>query len=485
MVFSEVEELKKQLNSSMDIVVREVSCGGREINLIFVKSMIDESFFISGILSPIINFGSRQSKISSGKPFTIDNLVGEVLKTMEVKKVSKQEAKDELASNKVLLFLEGEEVVLSIDIVKFPVRLPSEPPTSAVLKGPREGFVEDLKTNISLLRRRFSSDKLAIKELKIGRASQTKVAIAYVSNIADKKLICQVQKRLEKIDIDGIVDSYYLVSFLQNNKSSIFKQVGSSEKPDIVASKLLEGRVAILVDNTPIVLTVPFIYVEDLQNSNDYYSLSNYASYVRVIRILGLIFAVLVPGTYISLRLYHYNIVPINFLITISNATVAIPLTPFLEIVFILVLFEILYEVSLRLPSYLGLATSVVGALILGDTGVKAGLISPPGVMIIAISIIAVYTIPDQVDQINLLRAVFIVLGGALGIFGVIAGVIFVIAYLNSIDNFGVAYLAPYSPRIGQDLKDALIKSNITKMKLRPKSLNTKNKVRLKNDEDN
>ena len=485
MVFSEVEELKKQLNSSMDIVVREVSCGGREINLIFVKSMIDESFFISGILSPIINFGSRQSKISSGKPFTIDNLVDEVLKTMEVKKVSKQEAKDELASNKVLLFLEGEEVVLSIDIVKFPVRLPSEPPTSAVLKGPREGFVEDLKTNISLLRRRFSSDKLAIKELKIGRASQTKVAIAYVSNIADKKLICQVQKRLEKIDIDGIVDSYYLVSFLQNNKSSIFKQVGSSEKPDIVASKLLEGRVAILVDNTPIVLTVPFIYVEDLQNSNDYYSLSNYASYVRVIRILGLIFAVLVPGTYISLRLYHYNIVPINFLITISNATVAIPLTPFLEIVFILVLFEILYEVSLRLPSYLGLATSVVGALILGDTGVKAGLISPPGVMIIAISIIAVYTIPDQVDQINLLRAVFIVLGGALGIFGVIAGVIFVIAYLNSIDNFGVAYLAPYSPRIGQDLKDALIKSNITKMKLRPKSLNTKNKVRLKNDEDN
>lgn len=485
MVFGEVEKLKKQLNCSMDVVVREVSCGGREINLIFIKSMIDENFFILGILSPIMDFGSRQSKISSGRPFTIDNLLDEVLKTMEVKKVSKEDAEKELASNKVLLFLEGEEDVLSIDIVKFPVRLPAEPPTSAVLKGPREGFVEDIKTNISLLRRRFSSDKLAIKELKIGRASQTKVAIAYVSNIADKKLVRQVQKRLEKIDIDGIIDSYYLVSFLQNNKSSMFKQVGSSEKPDIVASKLLEGRVAILVDNTPIVLTVPFIYVEDLQNSNDYYSLSNYASYVRVIRILGLIFAVLVPGTYISLRLYHYNIVPINFLITISNATVAIPLTPFLEIVFILVLFEILYEVSLRLPSYLGLATSVVGALILGDTGVKAGLISPPGVMIIAISIIAVYTIPDQVDQINLLRAAFIILGGALGIFGVIAGVIFVIAYLNSIDNFGAAYLAPYSPRISQDLKDGVVKSNITKMKLRPKSIHTKNKVRLKNDEDN
>ena len=485
MIFEEVKKLKKQLNNSIDVDVREVVCGEKVINLVFIKSMIDENFFISGILSPIMDYGSHQSKISSRKQFTIDNILNEVLKTMDVKKIKKNKALSEISSNKVLLFLEGEDDVLSIDIVKFPVRLPSEPPTSAVLKGPREGFVEDLKTNISLLRRRFSTEKLVIKQLKIGKSSQTKIAIAYVNQIADKKIVRQVQKRLEKVDIDGIIDSYYLVSFLQNNKFSMFKQVGSCEKPDIVSAKLLEGRIAILVDNSPIVLTVPFIYIEDLQNSNDYYSLSNYASYVRAIRILGLIFAVLVPGTYISLRLYHYNIVPINFLITISNATVSIPLTPFLEIAFILVLFEILYEVSLRLPSYLGLATSVVGALILGDTGVKAGLISPPGVMIIAISIIAVYTIPDQVDQTNLLRAIFIILGGALGIFGIIAGVIFIIAYLNSIDNFGVAYLAPYSPRIREDLKDAIIKRNIMEMKTRPKSLQNKNKVRLKYDENN
>ena len=381
--------------------------------------------------------------------------------------------------------MEGEEKVLSIDIVKYPTRVPSEPPTASVLKGPREGFVEDIKTNIALLRRRFASDKLVINQLKIGRESQTKVAIVYAKEIADKKLVKKIEKKLKKIDIDGIVDSYYLVEFLQSHKNSMFKQVGSAEKPDVISAKLLEGRIGIIVDNSPIVLTLPFIFVEDLQNSNDYYSPSHYATYVRIIRILGMFFSIIIPGAYISIRLYHYSIVPINFLITIANATSSIPLTPFLEIVFILVLFEILYEVSLRLPSYLGLATSIVGGLILGDTGVKAGLISPPGVMVIALSIIAVYTIPDQVDQINLLRSAFIVLGGALGIFGIIAGIVFVIAYLNNLDNYGVAYLAPYSPRIEEDLKDAIVKKGLTKLKTRPKSLGIKNKERMSYDENN
>ena len=485
MVFNEVKLLKEKFNNSVDVAVKEFICGNKNINIVYIKSMIDENIFLSGILSPLIDFGSRQSQISKGKDFTIDKISKEVLKAIDLKKISKNECLEELSSNKALLFLEDEKEVLSIDIVKYPVRLPAEPPTSAVIKGPREGFVEDLKTNISLLRRRFSGEKIVIDQIKIGKYSQTKIIITYINGIANKKIIKQVKEKLKSINIDGIIDSYYLISFLQNKESSIFKQVGSSEKPDVIASKMLEGRVAILVDNTPIVLTVPFIYLEDLQNSNDYYSLSNYAAYIRIIRLLGLGFAVLVPGIYISLRLYHYNIVPINFLITIANATVSIPLTPFLEIFFILILFEILYEVSLRLPRYLGLATSVVGALILGDTGVKAGLISPPGVMVIAISIIAVYTIPDQVDQINLLRAVFIILGASLGLFGIIAGVVFVIAYLNSLDNFGVAYLSPYSPRISQDLKDGVLKRNILSMKTRPKSLQNQNKVRLRNGKNN
>lgn len=484
MILKEVEKLKKRFKST-DVVVREILCGKRNINLIFFKSMVDESFFINGILSPLMDFGSSKSSISTGEQFNLQDLKDEVLKAMQIEIIRKDQAEKELSNNKVLLFLENERKILSIDITKYPVRVPSEPPTSAVLKGPREGFVEDIKTNIALLRRRFSNEKLVVWQTEVGKFSQTKVAVAFVDGIADKKIVSKIKKKLKEIDIDGIVDSYYLISFLQEKPSSMFKQVGSCEKPDIVSAKLLEGRIALVVDNSPIVLTIPFIFVEDLQNSNDYYSLSKYASYIRIIRILGLFFAVVIPGTYISIRLYHYSIVPVNFLFTIANATSSIPLTPFLEIVFILILFEVLYEVSLRLPRYLGLATSIVGALILGDTGVKAGLISPPGVMVIAISIIAVYTIPDQVDQINLLRAIFIVLGSALGIFGIIAGMVFVVAYLNSLESYGSAYLSPYSPRIEKDLKDGVVKKEITKMKTRPESIKNKNKVRLKYDKNN
>ncbi len=480
MIFPEVEKLKKEFNYSCDIVVREIICGNREINLIFMRSMVDEQFLVNGILSPLVDFGSNLSELHTDQNFNLDNLINEVLKITDIEKAQKNQAVTKLSENKVLLFLQDEEQLLAIDIEKYPLRSPSEPPTSAVLKGPREGFIEDIKSNISLLRKRFTSEKLAIQEMKIGRYSQTKVAIAYVKGIADNKLVKQVKAKLEKIDIDGIIDSYYLVKFLQEKKNSMFKQVGNYEKPDIVSAKILEGRIAILVDNSPLVLTLPFIFIEDLQSSNDYYSLNQYATYIRIVRLLGVFIAAVVPGVYLSLRLYHYNIVPLNFLITIGNATEAIPLTPFLEIVFITALFQILYEVSLRLPSYLGLATSIVGALILGDTGVKAGLISPPGVMIIALSFISVYIIPEQGEQINLLRTIFIILGGGLGLFGIIAGGVFIIAYLNSIENYGTAYLAPYSPRIKRDLKDAIFKQGITQMKTRPKSLKNKNKVRLK-----
>ena len=241
---------------------------------------------------------------------------------------------------------------------------------------------------------------------------------------------------------------------------------------------MLEGKVALIVDNSPIVLTVPFIFIEDLQNSNDYYTNHHYSSMVRIIRLLGLLLAIIAPGFYLALQIYHYNILPLNFLVTIADTTQGLPFTPFLEILFIFLLFQILYEVSLRLPSYLGLATSVVGALILGDTGVKAGLISPPSVIIVALSKIALYTIPEQSAQITVLQLIFLFLGGSLGIIGLTTGAIYIINYLNTLDSFGTPYLAPYGPKISPDLKDALLVKSIQKMNKRPKSFSPKQKER-------
>ena len=180
----------------------------------------------------------------------------------------------------------------------------------------------------------------------------------------------------------------------------MFKQIGNSEKPDIVCAKLLEGRVAILVDGSPMVLTVPFLYIEDIQSSDDYYSDNTRASFVRWVRMISIVISILTPALYIAIILHHYKAIPLKFLITIINTTKGLPLTPFAEILFVLLLFEILYEASLRMPKYLGMALSIVGALILGDTAVKAGLISPPAVMIVAISGLSIYCIPDQAPQL-------------------------------------------------------------------------------------
>lgn len=471
LVEDRIEEVKKLFHDSSDIASRVVQREGGMIGFVYLKSMSNGELFAEGVYKPIAEFAEK---------INLENLQNKILRPNDVKEIKESELVDNIVKGAIVLFLEGQEKAIAIDIQKYPTRTPSEPPTSPVIMGPREGFVEDIKTNISLMRRRLASKDLVMKQLKIGKYSSTQVMISYINGIADPKIVKQVEKRLSEVDIDGVIDSYYLIAFLQERQNSIFRQVGMAEKPDIIASKLLEGKVAIIVDNSPIVLTVPFILFEDLQNSNDYYTNHHYSSFIRSIRMLGILMAIIASGLYLAMQIYHYNVLPLKFLVTIADTTQGLPFTPFLETLFIFLLFQILYEVSLRLPSYLGLATSVVGALILGDTGVKAGLISPPGVIIVAVSKIALYLIPQQSSQVTLLQVIFIILGGSLGMLGIVAGLIYFTNYLNGLDSYGTPYLAPYSPRVKNDLQDGLFKENLRDMKYRPEVFHSKNKVRLK-----
>lgn len=470
-VEKEIEKYKQELHNSFDVTSRILIKGDDKVGFLYLKSFTDQQLFVEGIFAPISQYNGD---------IDLENLQDKVIKNSDVKEIKTDEIIENILKGGVIVFTEKKGLYLAIDIGSYPTRAPSEPPTSPVIQGPREGFVEDIKTNITLIRRRLYSKDLVFKETKVGRYSNTQVVIAYLDGIADKQVIKDIEKRLKNIDIDGVVDSYYILSFLENKPDSLFKQVGNTEKPDIVAGKMLEGRVAIIVDNSPIVLTLPFTLIEEMQSSNDYYTNHHYASLVRVVRVLGIIIAILAPGTYLALQLFHYNILPLNFLITVADTTQGLPFTPFLEMLFITLLFQILYEVSLRLPSYLGLATSIVGALILGDTGVKAGLISPPGVIVVALAKIALYTAPEQSSQITVLQVMFLIIGGSLGLLGLVGGLIYFVNYLNTFDSYGTPYLAPYSPRIPQDLKDGIFKSPLTELKTRPKSYNNKNKVRQK-----
>ena len=462
---------KEQLNNSDDIATRIIQKKDIEIGIICLKSMTNDDLFFMGICEPIEGFEGE---------INVEELSKTIIQAKEVVEVKKNEVVDKILNGYVVIVCSNSEKMLGVDLLYFPVRMPSEPPTSQVIQGPREGFVEDIKTNITMIRRRFYSENLVVKNMVVGESTKTKVVITYLKGIANEDVVKEVIKKIKAVEIDGVLDSYYLVKKLEDYPHSMFKQIGSQEKPDIVASKMLEGKVAIIVDGSPIVLTVPFVLLEDLQNSNDYYTNNIYASLIRVVRLIGVFIAIIMPGMYLAFRLFHFNVIPVNYLITIANTTIALPFTPFIEMLFINLLFQILYEVSLRLPSYLGLATSIVGALILGDTGVKAGLISPPGVIVVALSKIAVYTVPEQASQLTILQTIFLIIGGALGVLGMIGSLIYIISYLNTIDSFGSPYLAPYSPKINEDLKDGLLKVELNQMRTRPMSFGSKNKKRQK-----
>ncbi len=464
-----IDKIKKQLNNNPDILVREIIVSNKKISMIFLKSTIDKMLLVQSIISPLIDYKGE---------VTLDNLKNEVLKVIEIEKVTKKDFVKNVIRNKVLLFVEGENDALCLDVEYFPTRQPAEPPTSPTIQGPREGFTESVKTTIALIRKQLPTKHLIIKNYFVGELTHTQITMFYLDNLADKKLIKKIEKKIKKINTDAILDSHYIINYLSDRPNSLFEQFGLTEKPDIVTAKILEGRVAIAVDGSPIVITIPFMIMEDLQNSNDYYTNSHYTSFIRFIRALGIIMATVVPGVYLSFRLYHYKVVPLKYILTINATTQNLPFTPFIEMLFILILFQMLYEVSLRLPRYLGLATSIVGALVLGDTGVQAGLISSPGIIVIALSLISMYTIPNQAPQLSILRFIFLMIGGTLGLFGIIGGMVYFINYLNTMNEFDTPNLAPYSPRIKNDLQDALTRQPISKMKTRPKVIKNKDEKR-------
>lgn len=477
----EIDSLKEQFSGTSDLVDKELSTlDGKKIAIVFLDNIVDQLLLSTSVIAPLQGLVIQENQ---------DIADVAMQKIISFSQVSEPKDRDELVNNILngfcAIFFENSQKILIVQCVKWIVRTPIEPPTSAVVQGPREGFVEDIVTNISLLRKRLKSPNLKIDKMTIGTKTNSEVRLVYLTDVADPVVVERVKSKLSEIDIDGVVDSNYLTEFLQTGKHYIFKQVGSTEKPDIATAKILEGRVAILVDGSPIALTIPFVLLEDLQSSNDYYTTPGRATFLRYLRLLAGVVAILLPGVYVALLCHHIKVIPIKILITITNSIQGIPLPPLLEMLFIIFLFETLYEASLRMPRYMGLALSVVGALILGDTAVQAGLISTPAVLIVALTGVMSYTLPELTNEISFLRLIFTILGGFLGIFGILLGAVFLVGYLSNMDSYGAPYLSPFAPKIPEDLKDGLIRENIPRMVTRPKSIKNKNRRRQRYDRIN
>ena len=465
------EELKKILPAEDILTFDFVAAGGISFCIIYADAVTDKDLLSEQVIQPLraytgsdkcedIALAVPSPELKKNKNF--DSLVEEILN-----------------GNPVLLWEGADEAIIAGTKKVFP-RAVAEPPTDVTIKGPREGFIEDLKINTSLVRRRLKTEKLQIDMLQIGRLSNTAVAVCYLEGTSVEGVVKSVKEKLGKIDIDFIPDSSYLTRFLAERTYSLTKQVGTTEKPDIFCAKIAEGRVGILVDGSPIALTVPYLIVEDFQASEDYFVPSYRATFTRFLRFIALFIAIYLPAFYIAAQLYKLQLFPVKLLLTIAGSIRNIPLTPSLEMLLVLIVLEVLNEASIRMPKYVGMALSVVGALVLGETAVSAGFVSTPAIIIIAFSGIGLYTVPNLIEETSVLRLAMLLVAGSVGPYGIMLLTAFILLYLTATESFSRPILEPFSPIVGRDLRDSLLKYNLASLPERPRSIGSKNRRRLK-----
>jgi spore germination protein KA len=382
----------------------------------------------------------------------------------------------QLLSGDSILFIDGCSKALSISLRHWADRGVQEPSSQTVVRGPKDGFTETLRKNTALIRRRIKDPNLWIETQQIGTKTQTDVAIMYLKGVANDKTVAEVHSRLDRINIDAILESGYIEELIQDESYSPFPTVYNTERPDAVAGAILEGRIAILVDGTPFVLVVPALFVHFLQASEDYYQRADIATLVRLLRYLSFFLALLTPSLFIAVTTFHQEMLPTQLLISLASQREGVPFPALVEAVMMELTFEILREAGVRLPRAVGSSISIVGALVIGQAAVEAGIISASMVIIVSLTAISSFVSPNfnMSISVRILRFLFMLLGASFGLFGIILGLIVMVLHLNSLRSFGVPYLAPFAPFILKDQKDSIIRLPHWSLFSRPRLINQK-----------
>lgn len=463
------------------IVYRELSIGkpvSTKCMLIYIDGMANSQIINENIIKPILL--SDISYVNNSK--IMDILMEKVLLTGDNKKCSSiDDIIDDIIYGKTMLFIDGFTEVICISTIGWEKRSISEPQSETLVRGPREGFTESMSLNISLIRRRLINPNLKFKFMKIGNQTKTLICVCYIEDIAKEPILEELMKRLNNIDIDSILDSGYIEEMIKDAPYSPFITIINTERPDVVAGRLLEGRFAVICDGSPIVLTLPSIFLEVFQSNEDYYDNFLYSSFVRSLRWLCFFLGTSVPAIYVALVTFHQEVIPTPLLLSIYSARKGVPFPSFVEAMGMMIVFEILKEAGLRMPKYIGQAISIVGALVLGDAAVNARLVSAPIIIITALTGISSIMLP-QVLGIVEIRIIFLILSSFLGLYGYIFGVMGLVLHMMSIRSFGIPYMINIPSFSAQDVKDTVIRAPWWNMYLRPK-LFTKNTKRIKKDE--
>ncbi|HBT47423.1 MAG TPA: spore germination protein [Peptococcaceae bacterium] len=470
-----LQQLEEIFHRSGDVVKRDFCIGGRaRAAIVYIDGLADKTLIEDTLLRTLQHVPSELAQALVDRSAPLDRLLEIIVPMADVDFVEKMaDVVNHVLNGDAVLLFEGYRQAMATSTRSWEQRSISEPLTEGVVRGPREGFVENLRTNTALIRRRLKTPDLVVDNLLVGRYSQTNVSLVYLKSLVGPGLLEEIRRRLDRIDVDGILESAYIEEFIEDNPFSPFPQIDHTERPDKVAAALLEGRVALLIDNTPFVLLVPTLFVQFLQASEDYYERYWLASFLRVLRFVILNIALLLPSAYVAVSTYHQEMLPTNLVVRLAAQREGIPFPAVVEALLLELVFEILREAGVRLPRVVGQAVSIVGALVIGEAAVSAGLFSPAMVIVVALTGISSFALPkfSMAITIRLLRFIMLILAGVLGFYGIMLGLLAVLVHLNTLRSFGVPYLAPVAPYHRRDYKDVFVRAPRWDQELRPTQL--------------
>lgn len=455
------------------------------VYMAYIDMMTDRMAVELTVLAPLLRFGSKHRL----RP-EYENIFG-LLRDCGLDTADFNETTDFdlliyfILAGETILFIDGYDTAIVIASRGFPNRGVSSAETEVVVHGSQEAFNEVMRFNTALVRRRIRDPNLKVKQSRIGRRSETDIALMYLKDLARPAVLKEVEKRLKSIDVDSILDSGYVEQYIEDSWKSFFPQVQMTERPDKAAASILEGRIVIIVDNSPFVLIVPVTLNSFFQASEDYYDRWQIASFVRVIRYIAAFFSVALPGFYLAAAVYHPSMIPMLLTLRMAQARQPVPFPAVIEILFMDIAFELLREAGIRLPRAAGGALGIVGGLIIGQAAVEAGLVSPIVVIVVALSGVSNFAIPhvSLVAGFRLTKYLVIFLSAAFGLLGFWAGLLIILIHLASLKSFGIPYLFPYtSAEINNysDTKDSLFRMPLFTQKNRPFYANPENKKRQK-----
>lgn len=466
--------LKTYLTDCEDVVFAPFHMrNGLNASLLYLRGSVDAELLDRNVLVPLKNEDAANGA-------TIETIKDHI-NVSDIKNLqSLGEILHDVLEGRPIVLIDTVPGVLSIGLTKFETRSVEEPLAESVVRGSREGFIESLTVNTSLIRKRLKTPALKFVSFTVGSYSKTVITMGYIQGIAKPEIIRSVSDQIKQINIDGVLESGYIEELIQSSTYSPFPQLQTTERPDVAVASLLEGRIIIMTENTPMVLIAPTTFWTMMQSPEDYYQRYLIGTLIRWLRYTFFLIALLAPAIYVAVLTFHQEMVPTTLLLRVAKSREEIPFPALVEALIMEITFEALREAGIRLPRQVGSAVSIVGALVIGQAAIQAGLVSAPMVMVVATTGISSFMMPQYSASISLriLRFPIMILSGIMGLFGLILGLLLIISHLCMLRSFGVPYMAPLAPISLTGMLDVLVRAPIEKFKTRPSIYSQGNRKR-------